>query len=86
MNLKMGLRLLFVDTSSVYEKTGQYQIYAQIISPVGMGELSLKFEQLKNKLLEEGLFDEDFKRDIPKNPKTIAVITSPTGAGGKRYY
>lgn len=78
--LEDGLEVVVCGYSSVYEKTGQYQIYAQIISPVGMGELSLKFEQLKNKLLEEGLFDEDFKRDIPKNPKTIAVITSPTGA------
>ena len=65
---------------SLYEKTGQYQLYAEFMEPLGIGALQVAFEQLKEKLAEEGLFDGDFKRKIPKNPSCIAVITSPTGA------
>ena len=52
----------------------------QIAEPAGAGELSVAFEQLKRKLQEEGLFDEDYKRPIAKHPQAVAVITSPTGA------
>lgn len=65
---------------SLYEKTGQYQLYAEFMEPLGIGALQVAFEQLKEKLAAEGLFDGDFKREIPKNPSCIAVITSPTGA------
>ena len=50
------------------------------MEPLGIGALQVAFEQLKENLAEEGLFDGDFKREIPKNPSCIAVITSPTGA------
>lgn len=65
---------------SVYEKTGAYKLYAQIVDAEGKGDLNAAFEELKNKLNEEGLFDEDYKREIEKRPKCVAVVTSPTGA------
>lgn len=65
---------------SVYEKVGQYQIYVKWIEPLGIGSLSIGFEQLKEKLASEGLFDEEYKREICEYPKCVAVITSPTGA------
>ena len=65
---------------NVYEKTGQYQLYVEFMEPTAIGALTVSFEQMKLKLEAEGLFDVDFKREICKMPKTIAVITSPTGA------
>ena len=65
---------------SVFDRDGQYQIYVDDIRPSGVGELALKFEQLKRKLELEGLFDADSKRQIPKAVNRIAVITSETGA------
>ena len=65
---------------SLYEKTGQYQFYGEFLQPVGMGALQIAFEQMKEKLAAEGLFDPDFKRELPEHVNTIAVITSPTGA------
>ncbi len=78
--LENGMEVNICGYVSTYEKTGQYQLYAEIIEPSGIGSLTLAFEQIKTRLLNEGLFDEDYKREISKNPKTIAVITSPTGA------
>lgn len=75
-----GMEVAICGYVSLYEKTGQYQLYAELIQPVGIGSLSVAFEQMKVKLREEGLFDEDFKREICKMPKVVAVITSPTGA------
>ena len=75
-----GMSAVIYGYVSLYEKTGQYQLYAQIIEPYGIGSLAAAYEQLKRKLSEEGLFDEDFKRPICRFPKKIAVITSPTGA------
>jgi exodeoxyribonuclease VII, large subunit len=75
-----GMEVTICGYISVYEKTGQYQLYAELMQPVGAGSLAVAFEQMKGKLSAEGLFDEDFKREICKTPKTIAVITSPTGA------
>ncbi len=78
--IENGMDIVVYGHISSYEKSGKYQIYAEIIEPLGVGSLNLAFEQLKNKLKEEGLFDSDFKRDINKNPRAVAVITSPTGA------
>lgn len=75
-----GMQVVVYGHVSLYEKTGQYQLYAEFMEPLGIGALQVAFEQLKEKLAEEGLFDGDFKREIPKNPSCIAVITSPTGA------
>ena len=65
---------------SVFERDGQYQLYIDDMQPDGMGSFSLAFEQLKNKLAKEGLFDEDRKKPIPAYPSRIGVVTSPTGA------
>jgi exodeoxyribonuclease VII large subunit len=65
---------------SIYEKTGNYQLYAEYLEPAGIGALQLAFNQLKEKLQAEGLFDQQRKRQIPRFAKSIAVITSPTGA------
>lgn len=65
---------------SVFERDGQYQLYIDDMQPDGSGALSLAFEQLKNKLAAEGLFDESRKRPIPRFPERVGVVTSPTGA------
>ncbi len=65
---------------SVYERDGTYQIYVDEIIPSGIGELSLAFEQLKNKLAAQGMFSDENKKSISKMPNKIGVITSPTGA------
>lgn len=75
-----GMQVVLYGSVSLYEKTGQYQLYAEFLEPVGIGVLQTAFEQLKKQLEEEGLFDADYKREIPKNPACIAVVTSPTGA------
>jgi len=75
-----GMEVTICGYISVYEKTGQYQLYAELMQPVGAGSLAVAFKQMKAKLSAEGLFDNDFKREICKIPKTVAVVTSPTGA------
>jgi exodeoxyribonuclease VII large subunit len=65
---------------SVYEAGGQYQLYADQIRPIGEGLLYQEFNRLKQKLQDEGLFDPERKRPVPYSPKTIGVVTSPTGA------
>lgn len=65
---------------SVYEASGQYQVYVDDMQPQGIGELALAFEQLKEKLGNEGLFDREHKKAIPRYPEKVGVITSPTGA------
>jgi exodeoxyribonuclease VII large subunit len=64
----------------VYERDGQYQLYVDAIRPAGEGLLYQEFTRLKNRLEEEGLFDEERKRPIPARPKRIGIVTSPTGA------
>ena len=78
--LKDGMSVIVFGRVSCYEPSGQYQIYVESIQPEGIGSVYLAFEQLKNKLLREGLFDENFKKPIPKYPKAIGVVTSKTGA------
>ena len=75
-----GMNVVICGYVSVYEKSGQYQLIAELMKPDGVGELTVAFEQLKAKLLAEGLFDEDYKREINTHPHNIAVVTSPTGA------
>jgi exodeoxyribonuclease VII large subunit len=65
---------------TVYEGSGQYQIYVHDMQPDGVGDLYLAFEQLKEKLAKEGLFAVEHKKPIPKFPATVGVVTSPTGA------
>lgn len=65
---------------SVYEASGQYQLYADEIRPIGEGLLYAEFQRLKSKLESEGLFDTDRKRVIPTRPELIGLVTSPTGA------
>ncbi|MBZ0169511.1 Exodeoxyribonuclease 7 large subunit (Exodeoxyribonuclease VII large subunit) (Exonuclease VII large subunit) [Candidatus Methylomirabilis lanthanidiphila] len=77
---KDGLAVLVHGALSVYERRGDYQIVAEYMEPKGLGALQLAFEQLKDKLRAEGLFDDARKRPIPLLPRRIGVITSPTGA------
>ncbi len=78
-----GMKVLVSGKVSVYESSGGYQIYVDSITPDGLGNLYIAFEQLKKKLGEEGLFDERHKKPIPKIPKKIGIITAPTGAAIK---
>ncbi|MDP4092052.1 MAG: exodeoxyribonuclease VII large subunit [Bacillota bacterium] len=75
-----GMKVIVRGYVSVFERDGQYQLYAEEMTPDGLGNLHLAFEQLKKKLAAEGLFDEKFKKKIPFLPRTIGVVTSPTGA------
>ena len=75
-----GMKVIAFGQLSLYEKTGQYQLYAEHFEPAGIGGLQLAFRQLSDKLQKEGLFDEKHKRPIPEFANTVAVITSPTGA------
>lgn len=75
-----GMKVLVRGRVSLFERSGQYQIYIDDMQPDGVGSLQLAFEQRKEKLAKEGLFDADRKRPIPKYPARIGVVTSPTGA------
>ena len=78
-----GMKVIIKGKIEVYVKTGRYQLYATKITEDGIGELYIAFEQLKKKLDKEGLFDEDHKKDIPKYPNRIGVVTAQTGAAVK---
>ena len=75
-----GLHVLVRGRVSVYEQRGQMQLVAETMEPVGAGSLQLAFEQLKERLKAEGLFDADRKRPLPAFPHTVGIVTSPTGA------
>ncbi|MEN1970134.1 exodeoxyribonuclease VII large subunit [Lentibacillus sp. N15] len=75
-----GMKVLIKGEIGVFEPYGQYQLYIQQMEPDGIGALYLAFEQLKEKLHKQGYFDQDLKKALPKYPKHIGVITSPTGA------
>jgi len=77
---KDGMKVVCSGRISVYERDGAYQLYAENMVPDGEGDLMARLEEIKKKLLAEGLFDEARKRPIPKFPKKVAVITSETGA------
>lgn len=75
-----GMKVLVSGRISVYEATGSYQIYVNTMELDGIGNLYLEYEKLKKKLASEGLFNPEHKKSIPKYPKTIGIITAPTGA------
>jgi exodeoxyribonuclease VII large subunit len=75
-----GLEVVAFGRVSVYERSGQYQLYVESMQPKGMGILQLRFEQLKKRLAEEGLFDEARKRPLPFLPRAIGIVTSKEGA------
>lgn len=91
--MRNGMKVTVYGSVSVYEKSGKYQIYATAVTNDGVGALYAEYERLRLKLAAEGLFDEARKRPIPKFPKKIGIITSPTGAAirdminvtGRRY-
>jgi len=78
--LKDGMKVIVTGWVTVYPVRGQYQIDCVNIIPVGIGDLYLQFEALKNKLSKEGLFDEKFKKSLPSFPIHIGIATSSTGA------
>jgi len=77
---KNGMSVLVKGYISLYERDGQYQLYVQEMYPDGIGNLYIAFQQSKERLFGEGLFDDKYKKKLPYMPKGIAVITSPTGA------
>lgn len=78
-----GMKVLVQGKISVYEPTGNYQIYVEEMQEDGVGNLYIAFEQLKLKLEKEGLFDVAHKKPLPKIPNKIGIITAPTGAAIK---
>ena len=88
-----GMKVIAVGRITVYERDGAYQLYCNELVPEGTGDLYAAFEQLKKKLSEEGLFDQEHKKPLPRFPHRIAIITSSAGAAlhdmlrilGKRY-
>jgi exodeoxyribonuclease VII large subunit len=75
-----GISVIARGHLSVYEARGEYQLYVEYLEPAGLGALQLAFEQLKQKLAAEGLFDIARKKPLPLLPRAIGVVTSPTGA------
>ncbi len=78
--LKDGMNVIVCGSVSAYPKFGRYQLYAVDVQPDGIGALYTAYEQLKERLEEEGLFGEDIKKAIPEMPSAIGVVTSPKGA------
>ena len=75
-----GMQVIAAGRVTVYPRDGQYQLYCERLTPDGAGDLHVAFEQMKEKLLREGLFDPRYKKPIPEFPGTIALVTSPAGA------
>lgn len=75
-----GMNVTAVGRVTVFPRDGGYQLYCSELLPEGMGDLHIAFEQLKDKLLKEGLFDASHKKPLPQYPQTIAIITSSAGA------
>ncbi len=75
-----GMKVRAWGDISVYEKAGSYQLNVRKLEPVGVGELEIAFRQLYEKLATEGLFDDSLKKPLPKFPRKIGIVTSPTGA------
>jgi exodeoxyribonuclease VII large subunit len=88
-----GMKVIALGRITVFPRDGQYQLYCTELTPDGVGDLHVAYEQLKEKLFKEGLFDEKHKKPLPKYPQRIAVITSSAGAAvrdiirvlGKRF-
>jgi len=79
-NPENGMKVIIKGYVSVFERDGQYQLYVEEMQPDGVGDLHVAFEQLKQKLKEEGLFDESRKKKLPFLPRSIGVVTSITGS------
>ena len=75
-----GMKVLVTGRVSVFPRDGAYQLYCDTMTPEGAGDLALAFEQLKEQLYKEGLFDEAHKKPLPRFPERIAVVTSSAGA------
>ncbi len=88
-----GMKVIALGRVTVFPRDGQYQLYCAELSPDGVGDLHVAFEQLRDRLLKEGLFDKKHKKPLPKYPERIAVVTSSAGAAvrdiirvlGKRF-
>lgn len=78
--LEVGQKVVITGNITVYAPRGNYQLLCSKIEPSGQGALALAFEQLKNKLEQKGYFNPEIKKQLPKYPKKIALVTSPTGA------
>lgn len=83
--LEDGMEVLCAGRLNVYEPRGQYQLVAELVQDQGVGDLAIAFEALKKKLSEKGYFDEDRKIELPRDPKRVAVITSPSGAAVRDF-
>ncbi|WP_297981513.1 exodeoxyribonuclease VII large subunit [uncultured Methanobrevibacter sp.] len=82
-NLENGMEVIVTGTVEVYNKLGKVQFKINRITEAGIGDLYVKLEQLKKKLSAKGYFDESIKKEIPKFPKRIGIVTSPDGAAVK---
>jgi exodeoxyribonuclease VII large subunit len=78
--LEEGMEVIIKGRASIYPATGSFQLYCDEIRKEGLGDLFIKFEKLKEKLSKEGYFDEAYKKELPKYPQRIGIVTSPTGA------
>jgi exodeoxyribonuclease VII large subunit len=78
--LENGQKVVITGSLTVYAPRGNYQLLCNKIEPSGQGALAFAYEQLKNKLEAKGYFDGNYKQPLPKYPKKIAIVTSPTGA------
>ena len=79
-NIENGLKVIAYGKLDVYEKGGRYNLHIENLEPEGIGSLAIAYEQLKKKLEEKGYFREEHKKEIPRFPNKIGVVTSPTGA------
>ncbi|NYN30520.1 exodeoxyribonuclease VII large subunit, partial [Salmonella enterica subsp. enterica serovar Typhimurium] len=75
-----GMQVIIHGRVRAYEPQGVYQLYVASITPAGAGDLHARYEQLRRKLADEGLFDESRKRTVPRWPRRIGVVTSEQGA------
>lgn len=75
-----GMKVMVRGSISLYERSGYYQLYVEEMEPEGLGALFLAYEQLKAKLAKQGLFDEQCKKPLPRVPRKVGLITSPSGA------
>ena len=81
-----GMSVRLLGSVSMYTKTGSYQFYAERMEQAGMGELYLRFEAMKERLMKEGLFDASLKKPLPLLPRGVGIITSKTGASDANLF
>ncbi len=78
--LEDGMKVIAMGRVGIYARDGAYQLTCETVSADGIGDLHVAYEQLKDRLFREGLFDQSHKRPLPRFPRSVAIITSPTGA------